>query len=302
MTIDYDRLLRLQIPSHEQTYDWKDCALYALGIGVGLDPTCEEDLPFVLEKQIRALPTMAAVLGKSSIIHLDTGIDWLRVVHGEQGLTLHRPLPTQGHITSHSRFIDVIDKGKDRGALVFLERKVHEAETGTLLATVRQTLFARGNGGFGGPARAQPEPQLIPDRLPDKTGDMPTSPQAALIYRLSGDLNPLHADPAVAARAGFKRPILHGLATYGIAGRTILRLVAGNDPARLATLDARFTSPAYPGETFRTEMWQGDRNISFRVRSLERDVIVLDHGRAEMSRIHTSLPHEPRRASPSPRG
>ncbi|WP_229726141.1 MaoC/PaaZ C-terminal domain-containing protein [Frigidibacter albus] len=281
--IDHDRLMAMPIPAQEQAYGWKDCALYALGLGVGLDPTCADDLSFLLEDRIRAMPTMPAVLGRPALVKLDTGIDWIRTVHGEQGLTLHRPLPPKARIRAQSRFTQVIDKGEGRGALFFVERQLSDAETGELLATVRQTLFARANGGFGGPTSAQPAAHVLPDRAPDMTQDSPSSPQAALIYRLSGDMNPLHADPTVAARAGFDRPILHGLASYGMAGRAILRAHARNDPSRLLALDARFTAPAWPGETFRTEMWHDGAVIGFRVRCVERDVVVLDNGRAEVS-------------------
>jgi acyl dehydratase len=150
------------------------------------------------------------------------------------------------------------------------------------VATVTQTAFCRGDGGFGGPARAQPRPYAVPEREPDFVCDIETSRQAALIYRLSGDLNPLHADPKVAAAAGYPQPILHGLATYGIAGRALLKTVCGGDPDRLAAMSARFSAPVFPGETFRTEIWRDGDAIGFQVRCLEREVLAITNGRAEL--------------------
>lgn len=282
MTIDYDKLMGITIPRSEQIYSWKDSALYALGLGVGLDPLREADLPFVYEPELQALPTMAVVLAHPGfwIRDLDTGIDWVKLVHGEQGLTLHKPLPRQGHVIGHTRVTEIIDKGPGRGALIYSEREIADAATEELFATVRQVSFARGDGGFGGPARSQPQPHIVPEREPDATHETHSSPQGALIYRLSGDLNPLHADPRTAQKAGFTRPILHGLATYGIAGRAIIETMAGNDPTRLIEIDARFTAPVFPGETFVTEMWRDGDVISFRTRIPARDVVAINNGRA----------------------
>lgn len=282
MAIDYDKLMRISIPDRVQDYTWKDTALYALGLGLGLDPMRRADLPFVYEKDLQALPTMAVVMAHPGfwVRDLETGIDWVKVVHGEQGLTLHQPLPVQGRVIGQSRVTEVIDKGAGRGALIYVERKIIDSARDALLATVRQVIFARGDGGFGGPPRDQPAPHPLPDRTPDLVHDMPTSTQAALIYRLSGDFNPLHADPAVAKGAGFDRPILHGLATYGISGRSIIAALADNDASRLTDLDARFTAPVFPGETFRTEIWRDGPVVSFRTRCLERDVIAISNGKA----------------------
>lgn len=284
MAIDYDRLLSLRIPDREQSYTWRDTALYALGLGAGLGPLSVEDLRFVYEQDMRALPTMAVVLAHPGfwIRDLDTGVDWVRVVHGEQGLEMHRNLPVEGTVVGQNRVLEVVDKGEGRGALILAERRLFDKATGDLLATIRQVTFCRADGGFGGPARSLPPPHAVPDREPDLTCDITTTPQSALVYRLSGDFNPLHADPAVARAAGFQKPILHGLATYGIAGRAVLAELCGNDPSRLATFDGRFTAPVYPGETFRTEIWRDPADsalASFQVRCLERDVIAINNGR-----------------------
>lgn len=284
MPLDPDKLLSLSIPEVAQTYGERETILYALGVGLGLDPTNENDLAFVTEATLKALPTMATVLGYPGfwIRNLDTGIDWVKVLHGEQGVTIHRPLPPRGAVVGRSRVVDIVDKGAGKGALVYVERAILDQHSGERLATLTQTTFCRGDGGFGGPARETPPPHAIPERAPDLVLDLPTSPQSALIYRLSGDDNPLHADPAVAKAAGYPRPILHGLASFGVAGYAVLSAVCGHDPARLVSISGRFSAPVFPGETIRTEMWRDGACVSFRARAVERDVVAINNGRAEV--------------------
>lgn len=284
MPIDYDKLLAIKIPDVVQTYGEKETILYALGLGLGLDPMSEEALSFVTEPRLQALPTMATVLGYPGfwLRNLDTGVDWVKVLHGEQSVTLHRPLSPRGAVIGHNRVIDIIDKGPGKGALLYVERKVIDQHSGELLATLNQTAFCRGDGGFGGPKRDAPAPHPIPDRAPDLVCDLPTSPQSALIYRLSGDNNPLHSDPAIAKAAGYPRPILHGLASFGVAGYALLKSAAGCDPARLTSIAGRFSAPVFPGETIRTEIWRDGSVASFRARVMERDVIAINNGRAEV--------------------
>ena len=284
MTIVYDKLLALKIPDVEHSYGPKDCMLYALGVGFGLDPTDEEQLAFVYEKHLKVVPTMAVVIGYPGFWskELDTGIDWVKVVAGEHSLTLHRPLKPAGTVVSHTRVVEIVDKGAGKGAIVYSERTIDDKTSGERLATILQTTFCRGDGGFGGPPREQLPVHPIPERAPDLVCDLPTRPETALIYRLSADPNPLHADPAVAKAAGFPRPILHGLATYGIAGHAILKSLCGYDPARLTAIAGRFSAPVFPGETIRTELWRDGKVVSFRARVVERDVIALNNGRAEI--------------------
>jgi acyl dehydratase len=284
MTIVYEKLMALEIPPAEQTYGPKDCMLYALGIGLGHDPMNEDELPFVYEKNLKVLPTMAAVLGYVGFWarDRDTGIDWLKMVNGEQGVTLHRPLAGQGTVVGNQRIVEVIDKGAGKGALVLSEREVTDKATGDLIATVTQTSFCRADGGFGGPPRQAPEPHPIPQRAPDAVCDLATRPEAALIYRLSADRNPLHADPAVAKQAGFPRPIMHGLGNFGIAGHAVLKTMCGYDPGKLASFACRFSAPVFPGETIRTEMWRNGAVVSFRSSVVERDVVAINNGRAEV--------------------
>jgi acyl dehydratase len=282
MTIDYARLLALDIPEVEQTYTERDTMLYALGVGLGCDSTDEGALAFVYEKGLQTLPTM--VLGYPGFWarELDTGIDWVKVVHGEQEVVLHRPVPVAGTVVGKTKIVEIFDKGPGKGAVVLSEKRLSDRATGDLIAVTRQTSFCRGDGGFGGPPRDAPKPHALPERDPDMVIDLPTRPEAALIYRLSADMNPLHAEPAVARAAGFPRPILHGLATFGVAGHAILRGICGYDPARLKSLAGRFSSPVFPGETIRTEIWRDDGVVSYRSRVTERDVLVLNNGRAEV--------------------
>lgn len=284
MPIDYDKLLALKIPGVEANYAPKDCILYALGLGLGQDPMNEDELAFVYEKNLKVLPTNAATIGHPGfwLRDLDTGVDWVKVVHGEQNMMLHKPLQPFGRVKSRTRVTEVIDKGAGKGAVVYSERTIHDQASGELIATVIQSAFCRGDGGFGGPKREGPVPHSIPQRAPDLACDLSTRPESAAIYRLSGDPNPLHIDPAAARAAGYPKPILHGLATFGVAGHALLKSLCGYDPARLTAIAGRFSAPVFPGETIRTEMWTDGAVVSFRARICERDVTVINNGRAEV--------------------
>lgn len=286
MAIDYDKLLSLKIPSVRQSYSAKDAILYALGVGVGSDADDTSALPFIYEADLKVLPTFAVVLAQPGqwLRDLDTGVDYVRVLHGEQRLTLHAPLPAEGEVIGHTRVVDVIDKGAGRGALLLSERSIHDAESGKLLATVGHTTVCRADGGFGGPASSVPRPYELPTRNPDAVCTHPTTAQAAFIYRLSADLNPLHVDPEIARAAGFARPILHGLATYGAAGYALVKTVCGGYPACIQSVDCRFTAPAYAGDIFTTDIWIDGNIAVFRTRAVERDVVVISNGRCVFNR------------------
>jgi acyl dehydratase len=285
MTIVYDKLMALDITPAEQIYDAKDCMLYALGVGLGHDPMNEDELAFVYEKNLKVLPTMATVLAHSGSLARspDSGIDWVMVVNGEQGFTLERPLSGEGALIGRTKIVEVIDKGAGKGALLLTERTITDKTSGALVATVTQTIFCRGDGGFGGPPRQSPPPHPLPSRAPDAVCDFGTRPEMALIYRLSGDYNPLHAEPAAAKAAGFDRPILHGLGTFGVSGHALLKTMCGYDPARLKSFSCRFSAPVFPGETIRTEMWRDGPVVSFRARVVGRDVVAINNGRAEVT-------------------
>lgn len=285
MPLNPDKLLALDIPDVEHSYGPKDCILYALGVGLGQDPTDENELAFVYEKNLKVLPTFPVVQGYSAYTFRrpDLGITWSQVVHGEHAVRVHAPIAPEGIVIGRSRILDVIDKGADKGALIYSERTILDKAGGQLLATINQTTFCRADGGFGGDKREAAAPHPIPGRAPDVVCDLATRPETALIYRLSGDLNPLHAEPAFARAGGYPRPILHGLATFGVAGHAVLRAICSYNPARLTAMACRFSAPVFPGETIRTEIWRDGAVASFRARILERDVIAINNGRAEIA-------------------
>jgi acyl dehydratase len=265
-----------------ETYDARRTVLYALGVGVGVVGT-EAERPLLYEPELVALPTMAVVLAADSEWLKDprTGITFSQILHGEEGLEIYRPLPAAGHVTARSSVQGLYDKGP-KGAVLTMKRTLCDIRNGELIATIRETLFLRGDGGFGGSQARQPPPQPTPRRAPDAELNLPTGPNQAALYRLSGDLNPLHIDPAAAKRAGFSRPILHGLCTYGIAGRAIIKALCGGDPQRLTRLDVRFSAPVYPGETLTTQIWQeSSERAAFQVKVEERASVVLSNGRAD---------------------
>lgn len=284
MAIDPEKLLALQIPEVRHSYGARDCILYGLGLGQGLDPLDERQLRHVDETKLVAMPTMANVLAYPGfwMRDLDTGIDWVRVVHGEHSTRLHRPLPTKGDVVGTSRIVDLVDKGEGRGALIHVERIIRDAQTGDKLATILQTVFCRGDGGFGGNPTSSRKMAPVPEREPDQTLDIPTHSQMALIYRLSGDYNPLHSDPETARKAGFERPILHGLATFGLAGVAMVNACCEGMTDRFSLIEGRFSAPIFPGETITFDVWNvGDGQAAFRARVAARDAVVLNSGHFE---------------------
>jgi acyl dehydratase len=284
MAIDYDKLMNLQIPQVRASYTFKDCVLYGLGIGLGHDQLDERQLAYVYEKDQRVFPTTPVVLGSPGfwMRDLDTGIDWTKIVHGEQTLRIHAPMPVAGNLIGQSRVVDIVDKGEGKGAIMYSVRELHDADTGVHYATVGNVSFCRGDGGFGGPQKSQPKPPPMPERAPDHVVDLPTRPEQALIYRLSSDMNPLHAEPAFAKKAGFDKPILHGLATYGTCAHAVVRTALDYDDKRLKSFDARFSSIVFPGETIRTEIWIEGSTVRFQAKVAARDALVLSNGIAEI--------------------
>lgn len=284
MALNPDQLLAAQIPEIEQRYGWRDCAIYSLGIGIGLDPMDEADLRFVDENQRKVHPAMANVLGYPGFWQRDPafGLDWAKIVHGEHAFRLHRPLPVDGHVRGVSRIVDLVDKGEGRGALIFVEREITDLATGQLLATVNQTVFCRGDGGFNGPNKPLTAPRAIPERAPDAVVRAPTSPQSALIYRLSGDFNPLHSSPAAARTAGFERPILHGLATFGVTCHALMKVLCDGEPVGVRAMSGRFSAPVFPGETLSVEIWREGSGATYRATAPERAAVVVNNGYFEM--------------------
>ena len=276
-------------PEVRHSYTTRDTILYALGVGIGADPLDAAQLRFTYEKDLVVLPTMASVLASPGFWmreRAELGIDHTKLVHGEQGVTLHAALPPSGTVIGRTRVLGITDKGVGKGAILRVEKSLTDEASGALLATVDSLYFLRGDGGFSngtGGDPAGPALPALPETAPRVTLDLPIRPDAALLYRLSGDINPLHADPAVAAKAGFPRPILHGLATFGICGHGLVKACCDYEPSRLRSMKARFSAPVYPGETLRLEAWPlADGEVAFRARALERDLVVLNQGRAQV--------------------
>ena len=283
--MDIERIRNWALDPIEQSYDKRDTILYALGLGYGANPLDEDELPFVYEDGLRCLPSFSNVLCHPGFWaqQPEFGIDWVKILHAEQDFRIHKPLPPTGRVRGTFRVAGIEDKGEGRGALLHQEKSLFDTIDGSHLATVRSTLFLRGNGGEGGFGDRAPAAAAVPDRAPDRVTEIPTLPRQALIYRLSGDWNPLHADPKIARKAGFDRPILHGLCTNGIACRALLREYCDNDPARLTAMFVRFSRPVLPGETIRFEFFEeGDGAIRFRAIAKERDLVVLDRCSAQV--------------------
>jgi acyl dehydratase len=239
-----------KLGSVEHTYTQRDVMLYALGIGCGTD-----ELPFVYERDLKVLPTFAVVPSFPAMLNLGGAlqVNPAMVLHGEQAIDVPEPIPAEGTVVTTPTIKAVYDKGK--GAVVVVATESVDPK-GKVLFRSLSSIFVRGEGGFGGDRGPSGEKNVPPDRPPDKSVSYETLPQQALIYRLSGDMNPLHADPQFAALGGFDRPILHGLCTYGYAGRAVLAAYCDNDPARLKAFAVRFSGVVFPGETITTDMWQ----------------------------------------------
>ena len=281
MAIDPEKLLNREFGSIRETYTKKDCILYALGVGMGLDPLDEQCLRFVYEDNLKTLPSQAVIMAHPGFWAKDedTDIDWVKVLHAGQEVIFHSPVPTSGTVEATTRITEVTDKGNKIGALINSERVVRDVETGKDICTLITTILARGNGGFGEHRKASAiKPDAIPTTEPDQICDLPTLPQQALIYRLSGDFNPLHASPSIAKSAGFKAPILHGLCTFGVMTHALVKTCCDYDPSRFLRMRLRFSAPVYPGETIRTEIWKDGNEIAFRCKSIEQNKIVINNG------------------------
>ncbi len=274
--MDIDRIRAWGAEPATDVYDAQRTILYALGIGLTPDGP---DLDFVYEARLRAFPTLAVTLGAENFLRGERHgeLDWSQVLHAAQSVEWHRPLPPTGRVVARSEVEAIVDRGAGRGALIQLARHLSDARDGQPLATLRFTLFARGDGGGGVSFGSLDMTAELPATSPDASLALPTRPDLAAIYRLSGDFNPLHIDPDAARRAGFDRPILHGLCSYGIAARALSTMLLDGACERLARLDVRFSAPVLPGDTLVTELWRtGEREARFRVRT--RDVTVLDKG------------------------
>jgi len=269
------------IPSEPQQRSWdsKDALLYAVGVGAGLGDPLEE-LEFTTENsqgiEQKVLPTFGVLISQARGARSLGDINLAMLVHAEQFIELHRPLPVAGTARTVSTVTGIYDKGS--GALVAGENQAVDATTGEPLVTTRSGIFIRGEGGFGG-ERGSDQSWRRPDREPDHTVVLQTRPEQALIYRLSGDRNPLHADPKFAARGGFDKPILHGLCTYGVTGRALLHALCGSDPARFRSMYGRFSRPVWPGDTLTVSIWLQEGDTALFQTTRPDGVVVIDRGR-----------------------
>ena len=270
------------VPSEAQLRSWDstDALLYAIGVGAGLGDPLQE-LEFTTENcqgiQQQVLPTFAVLVAQARTGRNLGDFDRAMLVHAEQAFELHRPLPVAGTVRTTSTVTGIYDKGS--GALVVTENVAVDIDTGQPLVTSRSGIFIRGEGGFGGPRGTEPTWEL-PDRAPDHQVVRETRPEQALLYRLSGDRNPLHADPKFAARGGFSRPILHGLCTYGVTGRALLQVLCDGDPATFRSMSGRFSRPVLPGEPLTVSIWlvAGGETALFQTRRAD-GTVVIDRGR-----------------------
>lgn len=264
MPINPDIALGAELPAQEFSWTSSDVLLYHLALGAGNKPTDARELTYATESALRVLPTFAIVAATfhqsepPAVSFPGIEIDLAKVLHGSQEITVRQPLPTSGKARSQARIADIYDKGK---AAVIVQETTTTDLDGNVLCTTRSSIFARGEGGFGG-HRGPSSAVALPDREPDIVHDSPTLPQQALLYRLCGDRNPLHSDPEFAAGAGFPQPILHGLCTYGVVCKAVADTRFDGDVTRIGSFGGRFAGVVFPGETIRTRLWdEGDRLV-----------------------------------------
>jgi acyl dehydratase len=277
MPIDLDVAIGAELEPTEFSWTSSDVQLYHLGLGAGADPLDPRELRYLTDGTPQVLPTFGNVAQSFHMTEAPTvkfpGIDieLSRVLHASEAITVPGPIPATGTGTAVTRFTEIWDKGK--AAVIWSETTV-TAPDGTLLWTQKRSIFARGEGGFGG-ERGPSSTSSIPDRAPDLELDVPTLPQQALLYRLCGDRNPLHSDPEFASAAGFPKPILHGLCTYGMACKALVDAVLGGDTTQLASYGARFAGVVFPGETLRVSAWKNDTGYTGTVTAPSRDGAVV---------------------------
>lgn len=288
MALDFASAMAAKSDDLAYAYTDVHTMLYALAIGMGRDPLDTRELPFVYEQALVAVPTLATVIAWGARDVRTLGVDYSKVLHGEQRLTLHRPLPVAARLTASTRTLSIHDKGASKGALIVSEITIRNADTGDVLCTLEPTHFARGDGGFAdasgdsGPARL---PHGVPDRPADALCFLETQPAQPLLYRLLGDRNVLHADPVAARAAGFKQPILHGMCTYGMCCHAVLKTMIDYRADLIRAFDARFTSPVYPGERLRIALWREGDIVSFKAWADAREVVVIDNGRCVLAAL-----------------
>lgn len=283
MQLTYEQLLAIEIRDIERTYSDLESMLYAQSVGFGRNAVDRKELAYVYEQgsPLRTVPTLASAI-VPDMFPPDLGWDYGQVLHVEQRLQLYRPLPPEADLRLDKRVVDVFDRGATRGSMFLFEVEGRLAKDDTVIFTLGATVMARGDSGFGAPSGGGPKPHRVPRRDPDLSCDTPTRADQALLFRLNGDRNPLHADPDAAAEAGFTIPILHGLCTYGIACRAILQTICDYDHTLIEGFDARFSLPVFPSDVITTDMWQDGNIVSFQCSVKERDCVVLRNGKCTL--------------------
>lgn len=286
MPLDPDRLLGAELPADRGRWDASRLLLYHLAVGAGADPARTDELAYTWEERLRPLPTFAATTAVDAMMRIfelpAVDFDPLSVLHGEHDLALSRPLPLAASVVHTGEVEALYDKG--RGALAVVRIETRDEADGELLFVNRYSLFLVGQGGFGG-ERGPASQHTPPEREPDRVRDIALSPQQALLFRLTGDRHPVHVDPAAARARGFERPILHGLCTFGVAGKAVVDDWLGGDVERLVRLRARFADVVYPGETLRLSTWRDGDEVTIEATALERGVKVLSHGAATVREL-----------------
>lgn len=283
MPVNYDALMASNVSSEPRRYGDTDAMLYALATGFGQDSAERHELDYVYEgRALKTVPSMGGNLLDFAFLD-DSGLAIDRVLQSEQQLTLYRPLPAAAELVTDRQVVAVFDHGRDVGASILVESETRMAKDETVLFTLVSTLLATADGGFGGPSGSPPFCHRLPSREPDLTCDLRSRADQALLFRLTGDRNPLYADEREARALGFDNTPLPAQCVAGIACRAILKTICEYDFTLISGFDLAFASPMYPGEELRTEMWQ-DRNIvSFRCIAKARNTVVVDHGRCTLA-------------------
>jgi acyl dehydratase len=281
MTFDFKSAMAAADQDKPYAYADTPLMLYALAIGMGRDPLDAREIEFVYEKQLKIVPTVATVLALGARDIRTLGVDYSKVLHGEQKLTLHQTLPARAEMLVSAHTKAIYDKGRDKGALIVSVIDACEKHTRAPLFTIETAHFARADGGFSqtsGDSGPAPAPHRLPQRTCDHQCEIPTTPNQALLYRLLGDRNALHVDVDAARAAGFERPILHGLCTYGACCYAVIKTICDYDPTRILQFDVRFSAPAFPGETLVVSMWRDGDVVSFSAAAKERNITVINNG------------------------
>ncbi|MBX3521623.1 MAG: MaoC family dehydratase N-terminal domain-containing protein [Xanthobacteraceae bacterium] len=281
-TFDPEKLLQFRIPEVRQQWSLKDTAFYALSVGMAQDPMDRRQLRYVsAEPDMATMPSMAVVMAHPGfwLGNPETTVDPSRVLHGEQEIVLARPLPAAANIRSNTKILSLVDKGPGKAAILYTEKQVFNEDNEELIAKAINTTFLRGLGGFGGEGIPPTQVHQMPSVASQGEIELQTRSEQALFYRLNGDYNILHSDPEFAKKSGFERPILHGLCTFGVICRALLKRLADFQSERLNAMKLRFSAPVYPGESIRVETWSDG---SFRAYAAGRGILVADCGYASI--------------------